>query len=117
MREIKFRAWDNRNKMFHYWGFNVDNNGAYFTSPPNLLGRGNHKDLEHEQFTGLHDKSGNEIYEGDIDKRKRIVKFIPKRAQYMMWMRVSEDTQFIHPINELVEITGNIHENPELLED
>ena len=60
MREIKFRAWDVKEKTFHYWGFNVGN--ASFVGPPHdHTGR-----FIHQQFTGLKDKDGRKIYEGDI---------------------------------------------------
>ena len=60
MREIKFRAWDKRLKMWYMWGLNINpETGAYFTGPP-------HSDLIHCQFTGLRDKNGKEIFEGDV---------------------------------------------------
>jgi uncharacterized phage protein (TIGR01671 family) len=57
-REIKFRAWDKKNKKF-IENFVIDNNGTCYTGEEIL-------DIELIQSTGLFDKNGVEIYEGDI---------------------------------------------------
>ena len=61
--------------------------------------------IELLQFTGLLDKNGKEIYEGDIVRREDSLNWIVK------W-----EGQGFEPIElEKWEIIGNIHENPELL--
>lgn len=66
-REIKFRVWD---EVIHDWhatkattAFNDRCNKGYNF---NIVGFGNPKEVFIEQYTGLKDKYGKEIYEGDI---------------------------------------------------
>ena len=56
MREIKFRAWNKNEGCFFYW-----NTSFAFGGTDKVWGK-------IEQFTGLYDKNGKEIYEGDICK-------------------------------------------------
>lgn len=79
-----------------------------------------------QQFTGLHDKNGKEIYEGDIVKfpkqwwhsdrheaDKMFVEEITWGDDYGSWWRFSGGDWSVE--KEDVEVIGNIYENPELL--
>jgi uncharacterized phage protein (TIGR01671 family) len=132
MRELKFRAWDG-NKM-HYpqiIGINGEvfswdhdrswlHNCQYwdgeegFIDAPNLM-----------QFTGLKDKNGKEIYEGDIiqyfDKIVAVVVWQDYGGWSYKWIdptyikvRQHNPEPFFHNIS-LAEVVGNIYEHPELL--
>jgi uncharacterized phage protein (TIGR01671 family) len=69
MREIKFRAWDGNRMLKHV---------EFFTTPQGWIWDDNQckvgvKDVM--QFTGLLDKNGKEIYEGDIVETDHNVRF------------------------------------------
>ncbi|KXS58568.1 hypothetical protein AWJ03_12160 [Listeria monocytogenes] len=69
------------------------------------------------QYTGLKDKNGNKIFEGDIgwDEHNEcygVVKFEEGKFLYV-WENIAED---LWEVADSIEICGNIHENPELLE-
>ena len=107
-REIKFRIWIEDNKTFDYLDFtqlNSDKNqGATCVMPKQEL----------QQFTGLKDKNGKEIFEGDIlgkGEEKYEVNF--QDGAFVIHTRhygVKCLNEFAH-----LEVIGNIYENPELL--
>lgn len=73
------------------------------------------------QCTGLKDKNGKLIYEGDIVIRENnpnvlIVTWFPNAAQFVFRSPQVQDKEiYFSPERMLCEIIGNIYENPELL--
>ena len=79
------------------------------------------------QFTGLIDKNGNEIYEGDIigcynPDIKHLIFYNEKQGRFMAALNGDIDNDFVGVCglddsrwNASKEVIGNIHDNPELL--
>lgn len=126
---IKFRAWDKKTKEYFHISelWNSGTNPECFNFDgwtDNFGNKGRLKDIVIEQFTGLKDANGKEIYVGDIVKSS--YKYAqPKISQVIMEdgnsyilgedLATGNEMLVSDHINE-IEVIGNVHTNPELLE-
>ena len=121
MREIKFRAWDKEKKiMREVLGIDILHKEIFFSNEDvDCYEHTDFKDIELMQYTGLKDKNGKEIYEGDIVKFLNgifEVIWCNEKASFMLKNKeYKEFLNFIYENNNGMEIVGNIYENPELL--
>ena len=104
--EIKFRAWDKKERFMYE------------------LGRSDipweYPEIELMQFTGLHDKNGKEIYEGDVVKHYNGVNPVTWEtglASFQMSFSNFVLDQEIIPDYSECEVIGNVYEHPELLNE
>ena len=121
MRELKFRAWSNEHNRYcdlvtlienGRWVGWIKGNGVYLTTTDIIL----------EQYTGLEDKNGKEIYEGDIvgfkwTKRLYVVTYRIYDASFILENDEWEETIHLSLDKDDFEVVGNIHENEYLLEE
>lgn len=125
MREILFRGKD----IYGKWRY-----GDLINLTNAIKQICNHTQLEHAhsvdiktigQYTGLTDKNGKRIFEGDVCKNTKTGKIVSVQWHGTMagyvWSKRKENNQHLFDFGELFrvydkyEVIGNIHDNPELL--
>lgn len=131
MREIKFRVWDIEGKKWVFPVIDITNNFSIDQT----------KKYDWQQYTGLKDKNGKEVFEGDIIKcpvsinkhifgefQNRIVEWKEDSFTWVFdspfsWGRFEDnltgDGDYIKYTEEgvivLIEVIGNIHEHKHLI--
>ena len=131
MRPIKFRAWDKRDKRWLFTHCDISN----MSDPIETMCIA-WPDYELMQFTGLHDKNGKEIWEGDIVRevpelsgdearnRRGLIEWNPSLSAFVValldrsdgaWCDLNEHNPNNPTTLKYTEVLGNIYENPELL--
>jgi uncharacterized phage protein (TIGR01671 family) len=141
-REIKFRAWDKFKKEMNYKVLvgNTDINDQNYTCNAILnkeSGEWVNADdigIDLMQFTGLIDKNGKEIYEGDILSSEYIRSYFGvewnNEVSCYDWYVMTKTKKIgaslaksiedapkktDKPFSQIIEVIGNIYENPDLL--
>ncbi len=139
MRPIKFRAWDERKKEWLSY-FAVSNTGLIqaLDDKGNDWSARDGQNVSLMQYTGLTDKNGKEIYEGDVVewddnsdgrwRRRCVVGWTPAhytlKGYYYDVKKPEEKTPidfrfgaFIYEEDGELEVIGNIYESPDLIKE
>lgn len=124
MREIKFREWDPiRQEAYGKYGLSYgdredyDDMIAFRFSHTEYMGEDLIKDRVIEQYTGLKDFNGVEIYEGDILQdvdNENIVGYVEYDDAFGEYDCGDNN---LYECTRDCQVVGNIHEQPELLEE
>lgn len=124
MREIKFRVWDKLYKVMREV-LSIDLEKKKVICPP----RGHEfsewynqhlsfNEVLPLQYTGLKDKNGKEIYEGDIFRTylRHVAVVEWSNDGRFLGFTAERDIIYVDMV-PAIEVIGNIYENPELLEE
>jgi len=121
MREHKYRAWDKKQKKWIGANLHMSvTDGSLwwqFGYGCDILSKEERENIELSEYTGLKDKNGKEIYEGDVLRafdRNYEVKIVITNSRAFVDYGYSEEHN--GPCDSWTEIIGNIYENPELME-
>lgn len=135
MREIKFRAWH----LDHSGEYSMHESSQVMSSLKQYIG-----DSKVMQCTGVKDKTGQEIYEGDVFESELCLSpdGISSAHSIFYWIKARCVVEFVsgsfvgrwfidgvtrgskhkfsnragsHSLNDKITVLGNIHENPELI--
>lgn len=131
-RQIKFRAWDKTYKRMNYkvQVGNTDHADPNYTCNSIWVDSGDFKTIgwmdaddkciDLMQFTGLKDKFGKEIYEGDIvihlDSADTCVVIFQKETAMFLAQEIGDETLGFG-IEDVTAVIGNIYENADLLSE
>lgn len=137
MREIKLKAWNKATKKMYEVikiDFYNEKVGYLFADPitqGEAIGYFKFSDIDLMEYTGLKDKNGKEIYEGDICRWRDLETFndeiledifvVVWNNEKLAWYTQNEDGNFGYDLYEYTDdrdlgVIGNIYENIDLLE-
>ena len=127
MKELKFRVWDKERECYldktELAGITPDGKYILYIEEEEISRLEVEENYIIEQYTGLKDKNGKEIYEGDIVEYTTCYYGNEKRHRKVVEWKEWDSDDFGEPHNlgysnlsECMEVIGNVHENADLLE-
>lgn len=119
-RPIKFRAWDKQQEVMFVYKTHWNELYIKFNGEICTIDREGSEDVENHlilmQYTGLKDKHGTEIFEGDIIQSVHACGYPTEwKSNTVVKFENGAFYPFRYPPQEVYEVIGNIYENPELL--
>lgn len=126
MREILFRG-KLANGKWAYGNLDIGYNGVCIITPDRTL-LGSYGQVDPEtvgQYTGLKDKNGQRIFEGDVVEQhvqgdilvcRGVINFDERNARFAHQLRTMNPALCLFN-SEAWEVIGNIHDNPELVKE
>lgn len=127
MKGLKFRVWDKEREYYldetELAGITPDGKNILYIEEEEISKLEVEGNYILEQYTGLKDKNGKEIYEGDIVEYTTCYYGNEKRHRKVVEWSEWDSDDFGEPHNlgysnlsECMEVVGNVHENADLLE-
>lgn len=126
MENLRFRAWDKENReMLEVHGISFDVQGIWTNEMIDNESDGNFiflSDIELLQSTGLKDRNGIEMFEGDVLKTKcgehgRHIGIVTFRSGKFLSIGVKQYEGYVEELDCAFEIVGNQFEHPHLIKE
>lgn len=123
MKNIKFRIWNDDTKEW-MTGSSKGIGGAQALGYASFLSEAvfpdygaAYKDIFVEQYTGLKDRNGKEVYEGDLVANGTLTGIVEYKVDDFCAWTVGATTNGTVLLSGSWTVIGNVHENPELLKE